>query len=372
MSLLLLTLGCYPHYASTSYLAELEVSQTNLPPEAAVESNVLNKDLHKVLGRKELTVAFYPPSSCLANAAVAGSQGLISTECGLLMSALEERAALNGYGVVSWQFLRGQNMQKAAVDAGVDLIFELDHLSVSTVEDAQVEVSGVRFLEKEAGKSSKPIEVGDVAEVGQRCVDMYGVALSEQLRVEPSVALSLKAVDPKSGRALWYLRYSGGGSSAEVASMSESYTFQPARVWDTRYSGQTAVIAMGSVSGILMMVGGAAGGAYKLSDGSGGAGLIAVAVLGTTVLVGSMMALPGTENYPMEPPDDVICVPEYATRPVGTAVSAEPVSSSGSSWGQTQTSAGSQQSTEKVQVELTQRAADAVFAELSKLNGTWE
>ncbi len=368
--LLTLLTACLHEYPETTYLAHIEVEQATESAAAQNEAKVLNERLGALLAKKDLTITFFPPSSCLSNQDVstAGGGALLSTECGLLMSALEERAALNGYDVVSWQYLRG-NGQRG--DSAVDVIFEVDYLAVTTVQEGESQVSGVELEQRVKGKGSAPLVVDDIATVGQRCVDNYGSRM--EANYQPSVSLSIKAVGAKDGRSLWYMRYTGGGGGSEASRVSQTVTFYPRRD-PTQASGayQTARSA-----GMWMSIGGAVlagGGAYGavlrplLGDGSP-APFILMAMAGTGLLVPGLIIRPSRENLPYQLAQDVVCDPTYAEKQAAypSGQPAEQKTDSGSSWGQSSSRAPSSAAPDSAQVLLTQQAADAVFEELAKI-----
>jgi hypothetical protein len=171
------------------------------------------------------TVAFFPPDACRdEKAAGAGStevSNVLRLTCGVLMSELEAEAGRAGFQVVSWQTLRGTKRPiDYAMENRVDILFEINELSLDIPPQELYAFSDIRFFERKTDSAlagigmqfpwenprmsaqKTPVVVADVASMGARCQQRFYGGLSSTV----AVTLDVKMVSVKDGRVHWHYR----------------------------------------------------------------------------------------------------------------------------------------------------------------------
>ena len=192
-------------------------------------TDILAKDAPRLL-RTGLKVAFRPPDDCKTTKAgpeAAKQDNLIVMKCGVLMSSLETTAGMSGYQVVSWQLLQDLTVVEAARTYDVDVVFEIDQYSTNDREGGITVKGGLQFFEESAPDQRVPVAV--TADVAERCKAFVGnllkLANSSQNRREDSATLAVKAVDTRSGRAIFYYKKSLKLPGAEDGQKTKSTAF---------------------------------------------------------------------------------------------------------------------------------------------------
>ena len=196
----------YPRAPARYYMATFETTRSTQGGEIPRQSDILAKDAPALLGAGK-TVAFLPPDSCTTdsvapNGAQASSTA-IQMKCGALLASLEAEVAKSGYSVVSWQTLKtsvAAASQQRARELNVDVIFEINQLSQEQREPGARQLSNLSFAQSDGDGPNRPLTVS--SDVANRCVGMVP-SLNRGTDNEFLSTINLKAVDVKSGRALW-------------------------------------------------------------------------------------------------------------------------------------------------------------------------
>lgn len=185
-----------------------EVTAANALDTVDNRVDVLTRDAAALLGPGR-RIAFYPPDSCRqTTAAPEGAQQveLVGMNCGVLMSSLETTAAKAGYEVVSWQLLKNKGALEAAKSFDIAVLLEVDQYSVNDRRAVKVSSANFEFFLQDEPDVRLPLAVA--RETALACKELVDAqirnAIGSIADVEDSATLAVKAVDVKSGRALWY------------------------------------------------------------------------------------------------------------------------------------------------------------------------
>lgn len=160
-----------------------------------------NVEARQLLAQAKV-VAFYPPDSCL-NTETAKEQRELGAGCGTVMSRLERAAEQAGYEVVSWQNLRPpRDSDKRPIDyardAHVDVLFEMNELDVTAVDDTKVKRTLTFFKDD---NTALPVS----SELARTCAD-YAAKRDPVKLVGVSGTVDIKTVAVTDGRDRWHYR----------------------------------------------------------------------------------------------------------------------------------------------------------------------
>lgn len=191
------------------YGVAIQADRSALSAPIDKRSDVLSATAKSAL-KSPRRVAFLPPDQCVNTSASPTSaetkENFIGMDCGVLMAKLETSVAQAGYEVISWQVLRqgisGANPIPEAKRLNVEVIFEVNQLSIDEKRSGLIRATGLEFFSQES--EIKRESVGVQGSTAQRCkglVDKHVKTLADQ---EDLATLAVKAVDVESGRALWY------------------------------------------------------------------------------------------------------------------------------------------------------------------------
>ncbi|MBV8758488.1 MAG: hypothetical protein JO257_14480 [Deltaproteobacteria bacterium] len=151
------------------------------------------------------TVAFYPPDECVNADPTAAHerQAEIHARCGAMMSQLERAAEDAGYQVLSWQNLRGNRRAiEYAREANVDVLFEINEMSPSVLDDMSVQHT-FDFFEGDGTGSDTPLQVS--TQVAEGCRD-YAFRADPPKAAALTGSVDIKAVSVSDGRDRWHYR----------------------------------------------------------------------------------------------------------------------------------------------------------------------
>lgn len=186
--------GCAPTTTyGYQYRLEQQFGTGGSEPEAP------NVEARQLLAQAK-TVAFYPPDSCV-NTQTANDKRELGAGCGTVMSKLERAAEQAGYEVVSWQNLRpSRESDKRPIDyardSHVDVLFEINELDVTTVDDTKVKRTLTFFKDD---NQALPVS----SEVARTCAD-YAARRDPVKLVGISGSVDIKMVAVTDGRDRWH------------------------------------------------------------------------------------------------------------------------------------------------------------------------
>ncbi|MGV3623503.1 MAG: hypothetical protein ACO1OB_21975 [Archangium sp.] len=314
-----------PMYFTASYDTERDTAVGSLPQ----LSEKLAEDAPATL-KKGKRVAFQPPDQCATESVTpsGASQGKTSIvmNCGALLAKLEAEVALAGYQVVSWQALKTlgtENTQERARKLGIDVIFEINELTLGERDGGQSQVTGMRFGQA-YGNGVTPVAV--TPDVANRCVQQIQ-GLAAQRPSEHIATLNLKAMDVASGRALWLYQRSLSEVEGGVDSRASNTLFFEAKAWQPPPPQPNNALGTG---GVLLIVQGvllsgiagiqAATGNFYWSEpfgaGQPGAFLgigIGSLIAGTGMVIGNrFLGVPEAPPPRYPAAGEVICNPQFA------------------------------------------------------------
>lgn len=222
VSLLLLSSACKgfvpPAPAATapqkSYNAVFVKGHSEHKPQVESREEPLAPKVSQFLGT-DRRVALLPPDQCEKKAMTEGASAqlvdIARTDCGNFMSNLEIELARQGYTVISWQRLRtGRSVAdsfEAAKTLGADVVVEIDQLSVGTPQSNSQTITNIAFTESNPdGSQEKPVGVSTATQ--QQCLNL-GHSIATNVKASGTEAvMAAKAVDIKSGTAVWYYSHS--------------------------------------------------------------------------------------------------------------------------------------------------------------------
>lgn len=247
------------------------------------------------------TIAFSPPTYCSEPGSSRGpgdvDPNLVRSECGVILSKLEQAAAERGFAVVSWQTLRGTRPPLAyARENNVDYLFEINEVGVNRPNQRLHAVTEAEFFELE-GTHELPVAVRDAVALAKRCEEEhYG-----RPGAAPFAFIDLKMVTVADGRVTWVYRDVRGNFKGPTEQISRTYLpehrgYRLGLLWP----------ALGSIGvGGGLIVGSIVG----FNDVSTGTNVLA-GVGGSILLVGGL-ALAGLAFMPRwASPEETICAPK--------------------------------------------------------------
>lgn len=163
------------------------------------EPEAPNVEARQLLAQAK-TIAFYPPDTCV-NTEASQAQHEFGAGCGTVMSKLERAAEAAGYEVVSWQNLRPpRNSDKRPIDfardSHVDVLFEMNELDVTTVDDTRAKRTLTFFKD---GNQQLPV----TTDVARACV-AYAASRESNELVGISGTVDIKTVAVADGRDRWH------------------------------------------------------------------------------------------------------------------------------------------------------------------------
>jgi hypothetical protein len=208
----------YPPAPPRYYTMTADMVQAPVSGALPRQSDILAKDAPKLLAPGK-TIAFLPPDSCATESvAPTGAQGdnnSILMKCGALLAGLEAEVAKAGYSVVSWQALKTAGStasnQERARSLDVDVLLEVNQLGQQEREAGERQLSNLAFGQMHSAADERSVNVP--RSVADRCVGR--TKPMDRNEVEFLATVNLKAVDVKSGRALWLYQNSVAELSGE-------------------------------------------------------------------------------------------------------------------------------------------------------------
>jgi hypothetical protein len=199
-----------PEPPTRYYSAAVQVDQSEVRDQATGEDGPLSADAATII-RPGVTVAFYPPNQCVTTPSEAGTGAskegdLILMDCGALMSRLEAQAGKAKYEVVSWQALKHRDKPplEMARELKVDVMFEVNELSIDVRNLGTSRAMDFRFGQQTSAADRRDMAV--TPEVATRCRAVFDPEVARLAPATLEAVLDAKAVEVKTGRALWYYK----------------------------------------------------------------------------------------------------------------------------------------------------------------------
>lgn len=383
------------------YVASVDTSsKTDTATEQGLA--VLDPRAREVL-RPGITVAFFPPDRCrnIAAATTTANPEMVEmqNDCGVLVSALETSVA-GRYSVVSWQTLKGDDPFARAAARSVDVIFEVDSLGMSGLEQDATFAGTIGFYEQHQEHDRVPLvlEADDRVMVGERCrawVEAVDDAQASAGMVG-SFTGAIKAVEVSSGQALLYYQRTltdepgtESRSGYDLYFRHEEPRTTPPRRYNGLQQGGVGMIVLGSAALVLGAVLRATRFRGTDQDGDGikeyeqpGTAATAGSVVGGSIMLaggiplvvlGNRKAkrtvLPPLPLHPSELPREVLCR-EPTTPPWLLVPVPDPAAHSGSSYSFAETQAAGRDQGRERENRLRKFVIDDFNRALGGLGGT--
>lgn len=286
------------------------------------------------------TVAFLPPDACreIHSTPTGSSQvsQILRLQCGPLMANLEDAASKAGFQVVSWQSLRGADRPiKYAREQGVDLLFEINELSINEVDKTITTVatptSGLSFFESESenGNERTPIELSRSALVRDRCLAAIGLFhVPRQIPLRHTVTLNVKMVSVSDGQVRWHYQRTNGptqlrdGRQAYVYEVqAKQSTLSKGLLWGGIALAGVGLATMGAGYAVFGPSSGTSGIVPTAPMAADSKFLPIMALGGTFFALGGGLAIAGLitgRNSRYAGPEQVLCVREPVWRSANT------------------------------------------------------
>lgn len=286
------------------------------------------------------TVAFLPPDACREMHSTPSGSSQVSQilrlQCGPLMANLEDAASKAGFQVVSWQSLRGADRAiKYAREQGVDLLFEVNELSINEVDRTITTVTtptgSLSFFESESesGRERTPIELSQSALVRERCLaSIRSLHVPRQIPVRHTVTLNVKMVSVSDGQVRWHYQRTNGPTQSRDGRQAYIYeeqakqsTLSKGLLWGGIAVAGVGLATLSTGYAVLGPSSGSSGIVPSAPTGPDSKYVPVMALGGTLVALGGGLAIAGLitgRNTRYASPEQVLCVREPTWRSADT------------------------------------------------------
>jgi len=214
-----------------NYGAAFDIGQSVHHPTVESREENLAPQVSHFLGTNK-KIAILPPDQCEKKAMTEGASSslvdIARTDCGNFMSTLEIELARQGYTVISWQRLRtGRSVAdsfEAAKNLGADVVVEIDQLSIGTPTNNSRTIANIAFSEWNAdGSGQKPVLIS--SDTQKKCLDLGENIGKSMGNYGTEAVMAAKAVDLKTGTAVWYYSHSEFVDTSEEHKTTELRIF---------------------------------------------------------------------------------------------------------------------------------------------------